>query len=311
IENRFKSLKIKVSQDREIEIYKNESNDFDIKNIIISFNKNLIRVKGKINSNFLSTANSLDIPIKALKEMVQAYSYDVDFQRDIQAGDEIDVFYEKFYRENGEFSHNGSIVYSSLLLSDRKLELYRYKDKDGKIQYYNGNGLSICKELLKTPINIVKISSGFGLRKHPILGYTKMHKGVDFAAPIGTPILAAGDGTIEEIGRKGNYGNYIRIKHKGGYATAYAHASSFNRNLRKGSSVKQGEVIAYVGNTGMSKGAHLHFETIIDGKQVNPIKVKMSSNTKLVSNELTEFNKHKYRIALLLNNTSNYAEVKF
>ncbi|MFN7038932.1 MAG: peptidoglycan DD-metalloendopeptidase family protein [Alphaproteobacteria bacterium] len=307
----FNSLTFKTSIDKEISINRNLDGSFQAKETTINFVKNIIRVTGKIENSFLSTAHNLKIPNDSLRELIKAYSYDVDFQRDLQAGDELDVIFEKYYNEQGEFSHNGNIIYASLLLSDRRLNLYQYKNQSGVNEFYNEEGNSIRKELLRTPINIVKISSGFGLRKHPILGYGKMHKGVDFAAPIGTPIIAAGNGRIKEIGRKGSYGNYISIDHLNGYCTAYAHASSFNKSLRKGSLVKQGDVIAYVGTTGMSSGPHLHYEVLQNNKQINPMKLKMSSGIKLAGDELNSFKKQKSKISKLLNNMDNQTELAY
>jgi murein DD-endopeptidase MepM/ murein hydrolase activator NlpD len=257
----------------------------------------------------MATAHNLGIPSNALMELVKAYSFDVDFQRDIKVGDEINVVYERFYDEQGEFSHNGNIIYASLSLTDRNVELYRYSNSLGEEDFYSKDGHSVKKDLLRTPISVVRISSPYGMRHHPILGYSKLHKGVDFAAPTGTPILAAGNGIIEEMGHKGAYGNYIRLKHANGYSTAYAHASSFNKKLRRGQTVKQGEVIAYVGTTGRSTGPHLHYEVLVNNQQINPLKVKVSAGQKLNGKELSLFNRHKKSIEKLLTQIPNLGEL--
>jgi murein DD-endopeptidase MepM/ murein hydrolase activator NlpD len=174
------------------------------------------------------------------------------------------------------------------MLQNRTIEIYMHKI-NGKVEYFDAKGNSVRKSLLRTPIHGARVSSGFGMRRHPILGYSKMHKGTDFAASTGTPILAAGNGTIVHFGVKGGYGNYVQIKHSAEYATAYGHASRFNRKFHLGSKVKQGDVIAYVGTTGRSTGPHLHFEVLYRGNQINPSKVKATSGLKLSGKELTRF----------------------
>lgn len=291
----LQTIRIKIDYHKEIEVYRTNIG-FAVQEIILPLTKRLTRVRGVINNSFIATALSLGIPANALSELTKSYSYDVDFQRDIQTGNELEFIFEKYYDENGTYSHDGDIIYSSLILNDKKLDVYKYTNSAGITDFYTANGTNIKRELLKTPLNVIKISSGFGIRRHPVLGYTKMHKGVDFAAPIGTPIFAAGSGTIDEIGRKGSYGNYIRIKHNNGYATAYAHASSFARNLRRGSPVKQGDVIAYVGATGRATGPHLHYEVLYNNQHINPLKLKLVPHNKLDSKELAKFMKFKQKL---------------
>ncbi|AIL65034.1 Glycyl-glycine endopeptidase ALE-1 precursor [Rickettsiales bacterium Ac37b] len=291
----LQSLRIKTDYNKEIEVYRTNTG-FAVQEIVIPLTKHLTRVRGIINNSFIATALSLGIPANALSELTKSYSYDIDFQRDIQKGNELEVIFEKYYDDKGNYSHDGNIIYSSLILHDKKLDLYKYTNSAGITDFYTANGNNIKRDLLKTPLNVIKISSGFGIRRHPILGYTKMHKGVDFAAPIGTPIFAAGNGIIEEIGRKGAYGNYVRIRHSNGYATAYAHASSFAKNLRKGSQVKQGEVIAYVGATGRATGPHLHYEVLYNNQHINPLKLKLVYSTKLDNKDLSKFMKFKQKL---------------
>lgn len=180
-------------------------------------------------------------------------------------------------------------MYAALTLSGKTMRLYRYKDSSGRIDYYNELGHSVRKALLKTPIDGAKLTSRFGMRDHPILGYTVMHRGVDFGAPQGTPIFAAGDGTVEDLGERSGYGRYIRVRHSGTYSTAYAHMSGYGRGLKTGMRVRQGQVIGYVGMTGRATGPHLHFEVIRDGKQINPVTVKFPTGEKLQGQELQRF----------------------
>jgi murein DD-endopeptidase MepM/ murein hydrolase activator NlpD len=211
---------------------------------------------------------------------------------------------ESFYDESGKKVRDGNVLYSSLMLQNRKIEIYMHK-VDNRVEYFDSKGNSVRKSLLRTPINGARVSSGFGMRRHPILGYSKMHKGVDFAASTGTPILAAGAGTIIYMGIKGGYGNYVQIKHNNDYSTAYGHASRFNKKFRTGAKVKQGDVVAYVGTTGRSTGPHLHFELLYKGSQVNPAKVKATSGIKLVGKELVRFESSKNEIDKYRKNTPN------
>jgi murein DD-endopeptidase MepM/ murein hydrolase activator NlpD len=226
-----------------------------------------------------------------INEVINALSYDVDFQRDIHEGDEIDVVFERLHTDKNVTAGYGKILYISLKLDDRELTLYRHISKEGFAGYYNAKGESVKKALLKTPINGAHITSSFGMRMHPLLGYTKMHKGIDFGALTGTPIYAAGDGIIEEAGRKGGYGNYVRVKHSSSYATAYAHTSRFAKGIKVGIKVKQGQVIAYVGSTGSSTGPHLHYEIIQNGSPVNPSGVKFRTGQTLAGRDMAEFKK--------------------
>jgi len=221
--------------------------------------------------------------------MVGLYSYEVDFQRDIQPGDSFEVMYQELKNDAGERVRFGDILYASMTLSGHEVRLYSYVDGNGDTDFYNQKGESYRRALMRTPINGARLSSGYGKRKHPILGYTKMHKGIDFAAPRGTPIFAAGNGTIDKIGRNGGYGNYIRIRHNDSYETAYGHMKGFGQGLEQGLRFKPGDVIGYVGTTGRSTGPHLHYEILKNNAQVNPIRVKMPSGKTLEGKELKTF----------------------
>ncbi len=222
-------------------------------------------------------------------EVIRAFSYDVDFQRDFQPGDKFEIVYKRYMNEAGDLAKSGDIDFASLTLSGRELKLYRYALPDGRVDWFNPKGDSVRKALLRTPIDGARITSGFGVRMHPILGYSLMHKGIDFGAPMGTPIFAAGDGVIAQIGPAPGFGNYIRIKHNATYATAYGHISRFAGGLHSGSRVKQGQVIAYVGMTGRATGPHLHFEVLINGKQINPQSIKLPTGEKLQGKQLKQF----------------------
>jgi murein DD-endopeptidase MepM/ murein hydrolase activator NlpD len=229
------------------------------------------------------------IPHRILGEAIKYLSFDIDFQREIQPGDGFEMMFERYYDEKGVAAKEGALHYISMTLSGKPYMLYRYASGND-VDFYTAKGESVRKALLKTPMDGAKITSKFGNRHHPILGYTKMHKGVDFGAAPGTPIQAAGEGTVEIAAFNGAYGNYVKIRHSSGYSTAYAHMSRFGAGTKKGVKVRQGQIIGYVGSTGRSTGPHLHYEIIVNNNQVNPLSVKMPSGKKLAGKELTGFN---------------------
>ncbi|WP_373090167.1 M23 family metallopeptidase, partial [Sneathiella sp.] len=223
-------------------------------------------------------------------DLIRIFSYDVDFQREIQPGDSFEVYFERFSDENGDILKDGAIHWASMTLSGKKISLYRFKtDDDGFTDYYDEQGRSVKKSLMRTPIDGARLTSGFGKRKHPVLGYTKMHRGVDFGARRGTPIMAAGNGVIERASRYGSFGNYVLIRHNNEYETAYAHMKKFAKGIHKGSHVKQGQIIGYVGTTGRSTGPHLHYEVHKNNRQINPLSVKLPAGRKLTGKMLTAF----------------------
>lgn len=231
-----------------------------------------------ISSSLYGSAARAGIPSSITAQAIKLFSHDVDFQRDIRAGDRLEVYYDAMATEDGFVTNGGDILFARLNLGERKLSLYRY-EKNGTVSYYDEQGRSIKKALLRTPIDGVRVTSGFGMRRHPLLGYTKMHKGIDFGAPTGTPIYASGDGVIDKMGWVSGYGKYIRIRHSGTIKTAYGHMSRF-ASIKQGSRVKQGQLIGYVGSTGRSTGPHLHYEVIVNGAQVNPkSQTKMAGDT--------------------------------
>ncbi len=243
--------------------------------------------KAKIQTSLYGSAARANIPSAVIAEMIRVYSWNIDFQRDIRSGDKIEVLYEAFETEDGEFAKYGNVLYANLSVRGRDYPIYRFEMDDGRVDFFEPDGISIRKTLMKTPIDGARLSSGFGMRKHPVLGYNKMHKGMDFAAPTGTPIYAAGDGVVEHAGRKGGYGNYVRIRHNSKLKTAYAHMHRIKAKL--GGRVKQGEVIGYVGTTGRSTGPHLHYEVMVHNGQVDPRSIKLPTGEQLAGKQLKRF----------------------
>ncbi len=286
------TMNIPVSITSSLQVTRRKDDSFVVKKLEAKVERTLAHAGGKITSSLYETAADAGLPVGLVSNLITAYSYDVDFQRDIKDGDAISVVYEKLQTDKGESAGTGNLVYAELTLGSRKQRIYRFTDSSGSADYYNEKGESVRKGLLRTPINGAKITSRFGMRRHPIMGYSKMHRGVDFGAPTGTPIYAAGDGTVDFVGTKGGYGNYLRIKHNTSYSTAYAHISRFASGIRSGGKVKQGQIIAYVGSTGASTGPHLHYEVMVNGGQVNPANVKFKTGNVLAGKELAAFRKN-------------------
>ncbi len=296
-EIRFSSMEIKLPKSQKIAVTRLD-NDIFFAHIFESKNQpKLIYIQATIGATMLSAAKNAGLTQEMFNELVKAYSYDVDFQRDVKQGDKLEVLYEGIYDEEGKLISAGDVLYTTLTVNSGKFIIFHYTTPDGKADFYSKDGESVQRSLLKTPVNGARISSGYGTRHHPILGFTKAHKGVDFAAPTGTPVYAAGNGTILEIKRKGSYGKYIKIFHNGIYTTTYAHLNGFARNLQRGSKVTQGQVVGYVGSTGRSSGPHLHYEIIEKGQHVNPLMIKSNSGKQLVESEKELF--FKYRDSLL------------
>lgn len=287
-ENFFQALKVD-QPDNYILVKRDEEKGFVANEIEKQLAKKAYRAGGKIDSSLFQLASDAGIPTSIVMEAIRAYSYDVDFQRDIQPGASFEVMYDIVYDDQGNKVREGDLLFARLVMDKDELKIYRYTPSKDEPGYYHADGTSIRKALLRTPVNGARMSSGFGMRRHPVLGYSKMHKGIDFAAPTGTPIYAAGDGVIEKIGRYGSYGKYVRLRHNDKYSTAYAHMSRFANGMKQGRRVKQGQVIGYVGTTGRSTGPHLHYETLVYGKHINPMNIKMTSGKKLAGAELKAF----------------------
>ena len=285
----FQGFSILPNTTTELKVLRARNGNFKAWNIERTLKTYPTKAKGIITSSLYLAGMRAGLKASTLTELIRAYSWDIDFQRDIRKGDSFEIIYEKVIDDRGNIVKNDVIQYAALTLSGLSKRIFRFKTKNGQIDYYNEKGHSAKKALMRTPIDGARLSSGFGKRKHPILGYTKMHKGVDFAAPHGTPIYAAGNGTVSFAGRKGGYGKFISIRHNRTFTTAYAHMKGFSRGLRKGRRVKQGQVIGYVGTTGRSTGPHLHYEILKNNRQVNPLRIKTPSGKKLKGAELSAF----------------------
>ena len=248
------------------------------------------RAGAKIDSSLYLAAMQAGIPAEVVVQMIHMFSYEVDFQRDIKPGDTFEVLYNYYYTPDGQPAKQGDIAYATMHLGSRTVALYRYQPTNGDpVEYFDAKGQSAKSMLMKTPVDGARISSGFGMRFHPVLGYTRMHKGIDFAVPTGTPVMAAGSGTIQIQGWLGGYGNFVLVNHGNTYSTAYGHLSRFAPGLHQGSHVRQGQVIAYSGATGLATGPHLHYEIRINGTQVNPLTVKVARGQILAGKELREY----------------------
>ena len=282
-------LNLPLTYNRRVEVRLNDDGGFVAKEVERSLEQETVTAAGTIDNSLFVDASAAGIPPTVLAELIRIFSFDVDFQRDIWPGDKFELMYEQYRDDKGEVVHEGNIQYAKLTLRNTELPLYRYTTSAGTLDYFNTKGQSVRKTLMRTPIDGARLSSPFGKRRHPILGYTRMHKGVDFAAPTGTPIYAAGDGTVVKVGRNGGYGNYIRLRHNSTYQTAYAHMSRFARSMHSGTRVRQGQIIGYVGTTGRSTGPHLHYEVIRSGRQINPRSVRIPSGEKLAGAELKKF----------------------
>jgi murein DD-endopeptidase MepM/ murein hydrolase activator NlpD len=287
-DNKLVALTLQPSVERDVKLTRAADGQF----VAAAFDKPLTervdRAAGQIDISLFEAARDAGVPVGLIGEIIKAYSYDVDFQRDIHEGDSFEVMYERFDNDKGDFAKAGRLLYASLSIGGKPMPIY-YFERDGDGEYFTGDGVAVRKSLLKTPIDGARITSGFGMRVNPILGYSAMHQGIDFGAPSGTPIFAAGNGVVEEIGWKNGYGKWIKLRHNGTYETAYAHTSKFASGLKRGSKVKQGQVIAYVGTTGNSTGPHLHFEIMVNGKHVNPSSVKTVASDKLNGKPLKDF----------------------
>ncbi len=285
----FQCLSIKLDVTKEVCVTRMPDNRFISEEIIYELDAVLSKARAEISSSLYNAAEKAGMPVDVLVKLIRAYSYDVDFQRDIRPGDRFEALYEKMVDKDGNYVRGGSILYALLKTKGVALPVYRFKTSDGHYDLYNEDGESIRKTLMVTPIDGARLSSGYGMRKHPVLGYSRMHKGLDFAAPRGTPIMAAGDGIIEYVGRKGGYGNYICIRHANEYKTLYGHMSKYGSDIKKGVRVKQGQVIGYVGSTGVSTGPHLHYEVLHRNKSINPSSVKTPPGKTLKDEELERF----------------------
>ena len=296
-------FKIETGKKNEILFTKSDdNNEFNSKIITKNFKKSIVYKETIIEDSLYKSAINLNISPNIILEFARLYGFQIDFQRDIWKKDSFQIIYEEFTNENGKVVDTGEIIFANLNLQDKDYQLYKYQYEKNKIDYFDENGKSIKKTLMKTPINGARLSSSYGKRKHPILGYTKMHTGTDFAAPHGTPIMASGDGKVTKAGWCGGGGNCVKIKHNRKYQTVYAHMSKFGRGIKRGARVKQGQIIGYVGSTGLSTGPHLHYEVIENGKKINSQKLKLPSGKILKGKERKDFEVSKIKIDVLKSN---------
>ena len=296
-------FRIEINKKKEIHFVKDlNSKKFNSNVLEKELEKVITYKESKITNSLYQTAISIKIKANIIIEFARLYGFQVDFQRDIWKDDSFQVIYEEFLNKDGEVVETGNIIFANLNLQNKDLKLYRHEYEKNKIDYFDENGKSMRKTLMKTPINGARLSSSFGKRKHPILGFTKMHTGTDFAAPTGTPILASGDGLVVRAQWCGGGGNCVKIKHNRVYQTVYAHMSKFGKDIKKGARVKQGQIIGYVGSTGLSTGPHLHYEVIENGRKINSQKLKLPSGKVLKGDNRKIFEVYKIKIDVLKSN---------
>ena len=297
--NSILKFSVPVTKSTTIEITKDSENKIISKKIITKLYKKKTLTENISSNNLYSSAVDANINPDTIIEFARIFGFEIDFQRDIRKNDYFKIIYEKYFDEYGEFIKNGSILYAHMTINGREISLYKF-GKDKNYSYFDVNGKSVEKALMKTPINGARLTSSFGMRKHPISGFNKIHQGTDFAAPMGTPIMASGSGTITRVKWCGSGGNCIKIKHNSTYETIYAHMKSFAKGIKVGKKVKQGQIIGYVGSTGISTGPHLHYEVLVNKKKINSQKLKLPSGKILKNNERTQFEIHRIKTDVLI-----------
>ena len=302
--NSIVSILYPISNTLSVEVRKNDNNFIVRKNIIILHKKEVV-VKNVIKNNLYSAAMEAGVEPNIIVEFARIFGFEVDFQRDIRKDDWFEIYYEKFIDDNGKVKDTGKILYASMYVNNREINLYNFKHENEN-GFYDIKGKSIVKALMKTPINGARLSSSYGMRKHPILGFNKKHNGTDFAAPSGTPIMASGSGTVTRARWCGGGGNCVKIRHNSTYETIYAHMKNFAKGIKEGRKVSQGQIIGYVGSTGMSTGPHLHYEVVLNGKKVNSQKLKLPSGKVLDKNARKEFEIDRIKIDLKLSELRDY-----
>jgi murein DD-endopeptidase MepM/ murein hydrolase activator NlpD len=291
------SLALDLDFDHQLRVTRGPDGSYSADKVERPQRRELVRRAGAIDDSLFLSADRAEVPPGITVDLIRLFSWDVDFQRDIRAGDGFETLFEEVSLEDQSGAvRGGDLLYAALSLSGETLDAFRFEPDEGEVEYFDRTGRSLRKFLLRTPVDGARLSSTFGMRRHPILGYSRMHKGVDFAAPSGTPIYAAGSGRVVAAGRNGGYGNYIRVRHSGEYSTAYAHLSRFGKGIRVGQRVRQGQVIGYVGTTGRSTGPHLHYEVLRNDQQINPLKLKQPPATQLAGADLERFHAEVARI---------------
>lgn len=294
---RILNLTMKPAIEREIRVERDAAGQYAATEEIKQLYARQFRANGVIDGSLILSATRAQIPLDVTYELIRIFSYDVDFQRDLRVGDAFEVFFTRYYDDAGNPVKEGEVLMGAMTLSGKRKALYRFTPADdGVTDYFDERGYSAKKFLMRTPVDGARVTSGFGMRRHPILGYSKMHRGIDFGAPTGTPVMAAGNGVVEMAGWNGGYGKYVRIKHANGYATAYAHLSRYGQGVSRGGRVRQGQIIGYVGSTGRSTGPHLHYEVMVNGQQVNPASAKLPTGRRLEGKHLEAFDAERARL---------------
>ena len=279
-----------------ITISRNLSNSFQASLKTITPEKRRFAMRGSVRDSLYDSGVRLGIPSSVLSTIIKTYSHNIDFQRDVKEGDRFEVLYEQLVDTRGNTSGEATLIYAALQVEGKIVPIYRVATSGSSYEYFDARGESIRKGLLRTPVEGARITSGFGMRMHPLMGYSRMHKGVDFGVPQGSPIFAAGAGIIEEAERKSGYGMYVKIRHNNRVSTAYAHMSRYGRGITKGMRVAQGDVIGYVGSTGASTGPHLHYEVMVENAQVNPLSVDVPTGSSLAGKQLASFQEWRNKV---------------
>ena len=298
-------LTVNIDNITSVHVFLNKDNVYETKRVTKILTKKNHLVETTIDRGIYRTAKQSGIENSIVAQFARLYGFEVDFQRDLKKNDKIKIFYERYLDDDGVPQRTGNIIYSEITNVERNIILYRYEYPNGSIAYFTPEGKSIEKSLMRTPINGAKLSSRYGFRIHPILGYNQMHQGTDFAAPIGTPVMASGAGTVEYSGWKGGYGKFISIRHSAVYQTNYAHLQDYAKGMRRGAKVQQGQVIGYLGSTGSSTGPHLHYEVVVNGKKENSQTLKLPSAAPLEGNNKNFFEIQKRNIDNLILESSN------
>jgi murein DD-endopeptidase MepM/ murein hydrolase activator NlpD len=303
--NFISRLTVNIDNITSVHVFLNKDNFYETKRVTKILTKKNHLVETTIDRGIYRTAKQSGIENSIVAQFARLYGFEVDFQRDLKKNDKIKIFYERYLDDDGVSQRTGNIIYSEITNVERNIVLYRYEYPNGSIAYFTPEGKSIEKSLMRTPINGAKLSSRYGFRIHPILGYNQMHQGTDFAAPIGTPVMASGAGTVEYSGWKGGYGKFISIRHSPVYQTNYAHLQDYAKGMRRGTKVQQGQVIGYLGSTGSSTGPHLHYEVVVNGRKENSQTLKLPSAAPLEGNNKNFFEIQKRNIDNLILESSN------
>lgn len=287
-------LSLEEDIDRRVAVTNGEGTGWEAELVEQPLQRLTMRAAGPIDDSLFLSAEREQVPVSVIIELIRIFSYDVDFQREIRRGDSFEIYFERFATPDGARLREGNILYGSLTLRGRKIALYRYQPEGAdRVDYYHADGESARRMLMRTPVDGARLSSRFGPRRHPVLGYNRVHKGADFAAPTGTPIMAAGDGVVERANWYGSYGRYVRIRHNGTFQTAYAHMSAFANGVKAGNRVRQGQVIGYIGASGRVTGPHLHYEVLQNKEQVNPLSLDLPTGEALKGEVLEAFNQYR------------------